>query len=216
VLCTLGFVAGVIAGALRTVRAPKHEGVETTDMLCAALVPIAAALALALLVRGGFQPRYLITAVPGTIACIASGLFALRPAWLARTLGSALFACALAMCLLQLSENRREDYRSVCREIAEQFRPGDRLLAIVCVPRLCRLATIDHYFRDRPDILTSVLDTDRYLSGAEHVPPGTVIHVIWREASLCFEPFDRLRRTHVFVEEVPARFRIHRLVTIAP
>jgi hypothetical protein len=186
------------------------------EALCAAVVPVVASLILAASVRGGFQPRYLLTAVPGTIACIACGLSSLRPPWLARASGGILLACALALSVLQLAENRREDYRSACREIEERWQPGDRLLVICCVPKPYVLATVDHYLRERPDILESALDADAYLAGREPLPAGTRIHVIWREATICWQPFDDLRRTHRFVEESPPRFRIHRILAVAP
>jgi len=208
-LCLLG----VCAWSLRVAR---RRDTGELECLLAALVPVAVPIALAALARGGFQPRYLVPAMPGMIAAIAAGLCALGPRWLARALAALLVALALGTTLLQLSENRREDYRAACAEIAARWRAGDRLLVLVCVPRAYPLATVEHYLRDRPEILAGVLETEPYLSGATRPPAGTRVHVLWREATLCWEPWDRLRRTHAFEEQSPARFRIHRVLTRVP
>jgi 4-amino-4-deoxy-L-arabinose transferase-like glycosyltransferase len=224
-LCALGLVLWCVH-VLVTRRSDRDggatldSGLETTcapgEVLCAALVPIAASLALTVIVDGGSQPRYWIPAAPGMIACIAAGLVSVRPSWLGRAACAALLGCALILCALQLSENRREDYRDACREIVDRWRSGDHLLVVCCVPKPYVLATVDHYLRDRPDILASVVDTDRYLSGAERLPSGSRLHVLWREATICWQPFDELRRTHTFVEEAEPRFRIHRLLAAVP
>ena len=223
-LCTLGvcaWIAVALFGRAATSRAAgageaREDPLAPREALCAALVPIAAALVLAACAQGGFQPRYLVTAVPGMIACAAGGLASLRPRLLARAAGGLLLCGALSMCVLQLAQNRREDYRSACREIAARWQPGDRLLVVCCVPRPYVMATVEHYLRDRPAVLGSALDLERYLAGGEPVPSGTRIHVIWREATICWQPFDDLRRTHRFLEQAPPRFRIHRKLAEAP
>jgi hypothetical protein len=120
------------------------------------------------------------------------------------------------MSALQLSQNRREDYRSATAEIRERWRAGDSLLLLVCVPPDHVVATVEHYLRDRPDILSRRLDAHDYLAGIDRPPAGTRIHVLWREATLCAEPMLQLARTHAFEERSPPRFRIHRLLTTVP
>jgi hypothetical protein len=200
-------------GVRREVRAAEAASVEA---LLAALVPVAAALALAALGPGGFQPRYLVPAVPGAIACIAGGLAGLQPLLLARAASGLLLAGALALTLLQLSGNRREDYRSACDEVRERWQAGDRLLVIACVPPPDRLACVAHYLRDRPDVLAAAIDWEDYLRRGRRPPAGTRLHVILREATICWEPWDELRRTHVFAEAAESRFRIRRFLTQVP
>lgn len=204
-LCTLGIAIAIVRGVSR-----RSE--VDPEMLAAALVPIGAALVLAATAEGGFQPRYLIVAVPGAIACIAAGLLLPRAPRPARAAMASLVTCAFAMSVLQLSDNRREDYRSACREIAERWQTGDRLLVVCCVPRSLRFSTVDHYLRDRPEIMASAIDQDDDLAGAS----GARLHVLWREATICRDPFDALRRARPFDEEEPARFRIHRALTRLP
>jgi rhodanese-related sulfurtransferase len=91
--------------------------IVTADAVLAALVPVVAACVLALLAGGGMQPRYVTAAIPGTIVCIAAGLLALRPLLLGRAACAMLLACAATTTVLQLSENRREDYRAASAEI---------------------------------------------------------------------------------------------------
>jgi 4-amino-4-deoxy-L-arabinose transferase-like glycosyltransferase len=212
-LLAAGCAGALLLALARAIRV-ADEGLREALIACA--VPVIAALILATVAGGAFHPRYLTPAIPGTIAAIAAGLFVLRPAALPRVAIGVVVACALATSVLQLSENRREDYRAVCAEIRERWQDGDRLLVLVCVPDVQRLATVSHYLRDRPDILGGVLDPDAYLSGRERPAPGTRVHVLWREATICFEPYAKLRDTHAFQEESPARFRIHRYLTTAP
>lgn len=207
--CLFGFVVGCARALAR--RSPTG-----LDALLAACVPIAAAWILTMFAGGGFQPRYLTPAIPGVIACIAIGLLALRPRMLARTVFVTTIACAALITTLHLSENRREDYRSACTEIRERWLPGDRLMLLVCVPPTHVGATVDHYLRDRPDILASEIESEPILAGIERPPPGTRIHVLWREATICWEPRARVQDALTILEEVPARFRIHRLLTVVP
>ncbi len=186
------------------------------DALLAFVVPIAAAWILATFAGGGFQPRYLTPAIPGCVAVVVGGLFVLRPAWLARAACAAAIVCCATMVVLQLRQNRREDYRSACAEIREQWRDGDRLLLLVCVPASHSGATVDHYLRDRPDILAAQIDMDAYLSGASRPPAGTRLHVVWREATVCWEPMHELESSHAILERSAGRFRIHRLLTTVP
>ncbi len=208
-LCSLGPVVWFLRTAVRF-----NQG--ALDALCVAFVPLLAALVLAWLVNGGFQPRYLTVAAPGMIACVAGGIATLPPAWLGRAAGSVLLAAALATTVLQLAGNRREDYRTACAEIVERWQSGDRLLVIACVPRPYVRATVEHYLRDRPDILGATIDAEAYLDGGDRPPSGTRLHVLWRSATICWEPFGRLRSTHVFEEESEARFRITRFLTRVP
>ncbi len=210
-LLAAGCAGGLVLAIIRAVREPD-DGLREALIACA--VPILAALTLATVAGGAFHPRYLTPAIPGTITAIAAGLALLAPTVLSRAMTVIVVACALATSVLQLSENRREDYRSACAEIRERWQQGDRLLVLVCVPDVQRLATVSHYMRDRPDILSSSLDPDLYLSGRERPAPGTRLHVLWREATICFEPYAKLRDTHTFLESAPARFRIHRFVVV--
>lgn len=215
----VGWLLGAVCAAglaLALVRAVRVADDGLREALLACAVPIAAALILASVAGGAFHPRYLTPAIPGTIAAIAAGIALLRPTVVARAVAAAVVACALATSVLQLSENRREDYRSACAEIRERWQDGDRLLVLVCAPEVQRLATVSHYLRDRPDILGSSLDPDLYLSGRDRPAPGTRLHVLWREATICFEPYGKLRETHAFAETSPARFRIHRFLTSVP
>jgi len=207
--CLAAFLFGCARGLAR--RAPPD-----LDAVLAALVPIAAAGILAGFAGGGFQPRYLTTAIPGVIAVIAAGLVATRPAALGRAACALTIACAATITVLQLSGNRREDYRAATAEIRERWRDGDRLLLLVCVPETHVPATVDHYLRDRPDILASRMDAEDYLAGIDRPPSGTRVHVLWREATICWEPMNRLETTHTILERSPERFRIHRLLTTVP
>lgn len=204
---------GMILGALRTLVRRSHTQI---DIALALGVPVLAAFGLAQLLGGGFQPRYLTPAIPGAIACITLGLFSIRPVNLGRCAAGTLIVCAGSMSVLQLSENRREDYRSATREICERWRDGDRLLLLVCVPDVYVSATVEHYLRDRPDILAARIDTEDYLAGRNRPPAGTRIHVIWREATLCSAPMARLAASHTFLESSLPRFRIHRRLTTVP
>ncbi|MCY2960173.1 MAG: glycosyltransferase family 39 protein [Planctomycetota bacterium] len=208
-LCLAAFIAGCLRALAR--RAPRE-----IDAALAALIPISAAGLLACCARGGFQPRYLTPAIPGAIACIAAGLVAWTPALPGRAACAVLLLCATTMTGLQLSENRREDYRTATAEIRERWRPGDRLLLLVCVPESQIPSTVDHYLRDRPDILASQLDPRAYMDGVDRPPSGTRIHVLWREATICLEPMHRLETSHAILERSAARFRIHRLLTAVP
>lgn len=213
-LCLAAFLAG-LARAL-----PRRDG-AAADAALAVLVPIVAAVCLALVAGGGFQPRYLTATIPGAIATIACGLLPASPAarWtlrLGRAACAAAIACAATITALQLAENRREDYRTATAEIRESWRAGDRLLLLVCVPEAQVTATVEHYLRDRPDILASRLDAGAYLAGVDRPPPGTRVHVLWREATICWEPMHRLETTHAILERSAARFRIHRLLTLVP
>lgn len=208
-LALAGFAIGCVRGIARRTEL-------ALDAVLAALVPVVAACLLALFAGGGMQPRYATAAIPGTIVCIAAGLLALPPAQIGRAACAALVACAATTTVLQLSENRREDYRAATAEIREQWREGDRLLLLVCVPQPYVSATVAHYLRDRPDILASRLDAQAYLDGVDRPPPGTRVHVLWREATLCWEPMDRLERTHAILERSPGRFRIHRMLVVVP
>lgn len=207
--CLAAFAHGAVRGMAR--REPPH-----VDAVLAALVPIAAAGLLAQFAGGGFQPRYLTPAIPAVVAVIAAGLVTLRPAALGRAACALTIACAAVVTVLQLSANRREDYRTATAEIRERWRDGDRLLLLVCVPETHVTSAVDHYLRDRPDILASRLDADDYLAGVDRPPPGTRVHVLWREATLCWEPMNRLESTHAIVERSPERFRIHRLLVAVP
>jgi len=206
-------LSGFVFGCARAI---ARRAEPELDALLAALVPLAGAYLLTAFAGGGLQPRYLTPGIPGTIACIAAGLLFARPAVLGRAACVLLMACASTLTVLQLSENRREDYRTATTEIGERWRDGDRLLLLVCVPDPYVAATVDHYLRDRPDIRASRLDAEKYLSGVDRPPSGTRVHVLWREATLCWEPMDRLARSHAILERSPARFRIHRLLTLVP
>lgn len=208
-LCLLGFVAGCA-------RAYAERSTPAVDAAIAALTPIAGAAVLVVCAGGGFQPRYLTTAIPGAIALVALGFAAPRPRVLGRFALAATIACAAATTLLQLSENRREDYRTAAAEILERWRDGDRLLLLVCVPATHVGAAVEHYLRDRPDVLAARLDADAYLSGADRPPSGTRVHVLWRESSLCWEPMHEIETTHAVIERSPGRFRIHRSITTVP
>lgn len=209
--------AGVLVGLARAFVA-REPGLR--DAALALVAPVLVGLLLAIAAGGGFQPRYLTPAIPGAIATIAGGLVSASERRRARIGGRALcavlVACAATTTALQLAQNRREDYRAAAAEIRERWRPGDRLLLLVCVPDVQVSATIDHYLRDRPDVLASRLDARRYLDGVDRPPPGTRVHVVWREATVCWEPFDRLERTHAILERAPPRFRIHRLLVAVP
>ncbi|MBL8860419.1 MAG: glycosyltransferase family 39 protein [Planctomycetes bacterium] len=213
-LALLGFVLGT-ARVLRARRGAQREA-GALDAALSAWAPIVAAWVLAQVAGGGFQPRYLVTAVPGLVACVALGLLALWPRWVGRAATALLAVSLCATSVLQLGENRREDYRAAAAEIATRWREGDRLLLLVCVPSIHQPAALEHYLRDRPEILAARLDTGRYLDGIDRPPAGTRLHVVWREASLCWEPMHRLEATHAIVERAPARFRIHRLIAIVP
>lgn len=204
---------GLILGSLRAV---SRRSWTDIDVVLAVGVPVLAAFAIAKLLGGGFQPRYLTPAIPGAIALITLGLASIRPVLLARTAAAALIVCAGVMSVLQLSENRREDYRSATQEIRERWRDGDRLLLLVCVPDVYVSATVDHYLRDRPDILAARLDAESYLAGVSRPPAGTRVHVIWREATVCSQPMVRLAASHTFLEDSGPRFRIHRRLTQVP
>ncbi len=202
---------GMTVGATRAL--VRRSDIE---VVLAALVPVLAAFALAQLLGGGFQPRYLTTAIPGAIACVTLGLLSIRPVILGRCAAATLFVGAASTSVLQLSENRREDYRSATAEIRERWRDGDRLLLLVCVPDVYVSATVEHYLRDRPDILAARLEAEAYLASTNRPPTGTRVHVIWREATLCSVPMARLAASHTFLESSGPRFRIHRRLTLVP
>jgi len=208
-LALVGMILGVLHALVRRSRAD-------VDIVIALGVPVLAAFALAKFLGGGFQPRYLTPAIPGAIACITLGLTWIRPSILGRCASTLLIVCAGSMSVLQLSENRREDYRSASEEIRARWRDGDRLLLLVCVPDVYVSATVEHYLRDRPDILAARLDTDSYLAGKNRPPSGTRVHVIWREATLCAEPMVLLSASHTLIEDSGPRFRIHRWLTTVP
>jgi len=212
-LLATGCAGALLLALVRAVRV-ADDGLREALIACS--VPVLAALILATVAGGAFHPRYLTPAIPGSIAAMSAGFALLQPAVLSRVVTAIVVACALATSMLQLSENRREDYRAACAEIRERWQDGDRLLVLVCVPDVQRFATIKHYLRDRPDILGSAMDPELYLSGRERPPPGTRVHVLWREATICFEPYAKLRDTHTVLENEPARFRIHRLLTAVP
>jgi 4-amino-4-deoxy-L-arabinose transferase-like glycosyltransferase len=216
-------LVGFSIGALRALRPARSTARDdrarrdgARDAALAALVPIAAAWLLVHLARGGFQPRYLTPAIPGVIACIAAGLLALPPRALGRAAAAALIVALGTTSVLQLAANRREDYRAAAAEIAARWRAGDRLLLLVCVPEIHQPAALEHYLRDRPEILAARLDAARYLDGLDRPPAGTRLHVVWREATICWEPLHRFETSHAIEERSPARFRIHRLLAAVP
>jgi mannosyltransferase len=213
-LALLGAVVGVVRAFVLPTAAERGMGPRYAAL--ALLVPVAGAWILAHVAGGGFQPRYLTPSIPCVAACVTAGLLALPPRSVGRVAVLVLTLALAATTVLQLAGNRREDYRSAAREIAECWQEGDRLLLLVCVPAAHQGAALEHHLRDRPDILASRLDAEAYLEGSHRPPSGTRLHVVWREATLCWEPMQRFETTHSIVERSPARFRIQRPLSAVP
>jgi len=128
--------------------------------LVATALPIVFTVATAWTVGGDFQTRYLIAATPGAALAVASGLIAQR-AW-TLPLGGALLALGLGAHSRELrTRNLREDCARACDELAREWRPGDRVVSITGTEERFKLAPLEHYLRERPEILASVSSWER-------------------------------------------------------
>jgi len=180
--------------------------------LVATALPVAFTLATAWTVGGGFQTRYLIAATPGAALAVASGLITQR-VW-TLPLGGALLALGLGAHSLELrTRNLREDYASACAELAREWRPGDRVVSITGTEELFELAPLEHYLRERPEILASVSSWERIETRlAEVLPSGARLHVVYRESGYAWAERDRLATRLEWIESSGTRERIERSV----
>jgi hypothetical protein len=212
----IGYAIGAalsIGFALAILRAAGRLSLEQLSILIAFAAPIATALLLALVAPPSFGPRYLVTAAPAAVLSIASGLDWIRPLAPRALLVGIAFAGALGLACLHKTMNLREDYRSACAELAEQWKSGDAVLAISGTPEVFSQAPLRHYLRARPDVLDSIRDSTQAVTAIrESFAPAQRVHVIYREAEYAFSAFEALEKSMNVIVRDPKRCRIQHVV----
>ncbi len=200
----LGFGAHVL-------HSMRRRAVGDLSALAAWASPILGALSLWWVLPPDINPRTLIAATAGGVACIGSGLCllpgrVLRPAVVvAATIG------CLALSYAHRLGNRREDYRSACAEVERAFAPGDKIVAVSGTTEVFSQHPLRHYLRHRPDLLAAIADQRTLLAEAEQWPTGTRIHVVYRVAEFALPELRELTARLPSVEAGPVRFRVQYL-----
>lgn len=216
----IGYVIGaplVVGFALAIVRAFARLRLEHLWILLAFAGPIATALVVALFAPPSFGPRYLVTAAPAAVLMIAIGLDSIEIAPLRALLVGLAFLGAMGLDLLHKSENLREDYRTACAELAQQWKPGDSVVAISGTPEVFSQAPLRHYLRDRQDILDSMHDfTQAVTAISESFAPHQRVHVVYREAPYAESGLVALKQVMQPVHEDTKRFRIQHILLEMP
>jgi hypothetical protein len=216
----IGYVIGaplLIGFALAILRSLGKLRLEHLWILLAFAGPIATAFLVGLFVPPSFGPRYLVTAAPAAVLMIAIGLDSIEIAPLRALFVGVAFLGALGLGLWHKTMNLREDYRGACAELAEQWQPGDAVLAVSGTPEVFSQAPLRHYLRDRADILDSIHDFTQVVTAIpESFAPHQRVHVIYREAPYAETGLDALKQALHPVREDPKRFRIQHVVLEMP
>ena len=181
---------------------------ECREALVLFVLPVAATLALALTVGGGFQPRYLLLATPGLSWAISLGLRTHR-AWIGGALGAVLCMGLLLHTVLLRQRNLREDYSSACAEVESAWRPGDRVVSVTGTSATFADAPLRHYLRTRPEILASLTTWRRV---TEELSAGSkmdfTLHVVYRDSDYARPELEAIASTLDRITVGEARFRI--------
>jgi mannosyltransferase len=180
----LGWGAGILIllAAALCVREATRGTPSALAILGAWVVPIALAYGASALVGPAFAPRYLMAIEPYAVLAVGLGLGALRPRWLgAGALGSIVLGCA-TIALLHKLENRKEDFRRACALAAQTWKPGDVVVCVTGTEPGFSDAPLVYYLRERPEMLASVVGERELLERRTRLPPGSIVHVVFRDA----------------------------------
>jgi len=212
-LTALYAVAGVLLALwwIFIVAALRRREPASLRVLAVFAGPLLGVLAAVVLLDSGFQPKYVFVASPATAVMIALGAAAIPRPRVRTLLGAFVVAGALLLSLWHKRGNLREDYRSACAEVEAIWRPGDAVVAISGTAEPFSSAPLRHYFRDREDVLGSVVSESDIAEVVSRIQiEKRRLHVIYREADYAVGPLNSVRDSLTKVEEGPNRFRIVR------
>jgi hypothetical protein len=182
----------ILGGAALCAREAFRGASSALAILCAWTAPIALAYLTSPLFGPAFAPRYLIAVEPYAVLAVGLGLGALRPSWLgAGAFGSLALGCTTVAVLHKL-ENRKEDFRGACALLAEAWHPGDVVVSVTGTEPGFSDAPLAYYLRARPDMLASVVGERELVRRRESLAPGSIVHVVFREAWYAYSSLDGL------------------------
>ncbi|MFN0207472.1 MAG: glycosyltransferase family 39 protein [Planctomycetota bacterium] len=184
---------------------------EYIYILAAMTAPFAGAVALLFLMPPNFLPRYLTPAAPMVACASVAGICCIPWTLARRTLLILLIAGCGAMSFMQKITNRREDYRTVCAEVASAWKPGDRILVISGTPDPFAESTVRHYLRFRPEIAASIEHASVIIPKLHlSYQLGTRIHVVHREKGYSHDSYKAFFTIGKAIEETELRFGVRR------
>ena len=192
---------------------------DPADLRIAAVFfgPLIGALAAVVLLKSGFQPKYVFVASPATVLMIALGATAIPWARVRGAVVALIVAGALLLSLWHKSGNLREDYRSACAEVEAAWRPGDSIVSITGTVEPFSSACLHHYFRTRPDLLACIESEQDIAALVQRTRLGNAhLHVVYREADYAAASLAQVQNALTQVDRGPNRFRIVRSSWQAP
>ncbi len=172
------------------------------------VVPIAAALALVAFSEPNFLPRYLMICAPPVLVCVADGLALFergRARWI---LASVLLVGGVSLDCCHRRENLKEDFRSACREVAANWKPGDSVVSITGTFEGFSESPLDYYLRDRLEILRSMISEQRARTLRTDLVGSRRVHVVYRDAPYSEPAMRALLAGSRVLERSPLQFRV--------
>ena len=209
--------AGVVSLALIAIAASivrkRDLRASLGGVLALAVLPVLGAFVVAVLIAPSFMPRYLIAALPATIALIAAGLEFVSLG--SRALHTALVAVVVvplvAIGVVHKTENRREDYRGAVTEAlaaAAASTQAKPTLLVVITGTAPGFSTgpVEFYARQR----ARVLDAKDFVAELEqrNAPPPHELFVIHRTATYSDIDYKAVTSLYDQVDIGPTRHRL--------
>ena len=180
--------------------------------LCIALtfaMPIVVALSLALVGPANFTPRYLMVSAAATPMIVAIGLCEIPWRGVRALLLALVLSGSLALALVHKHANLRQDYRSACKDVQDNWQPGDVVVPIHAADWGYAKALLAHYLRARPEIVASLRPQEEVLELVQSRPrKAQRVHLVHLHAgytSAMLQAFQSSRRQ---VRQSEDRFRV--------
>ena len=216
----LGFALGAILLSgivLHLVLLARTRKPQLLWVLLGLVVPVVTAFALMIVAPPNFAPKYLMTSSPGSVLVIAAGLGSIPWPRSRRIVGIAAVAGCLSVTLLHRMGNAREDFRSACAELVQEWEVGDRVFTVSGTYEGYSQSTVRHYLRGQPEIVAAILDLSEYEDRLpDALPAGARVHVIYRDAYYAWPHMAKVKRGLRLVREGPRRFRVQYLLFEVP
>lgn len=187
----------------------RRTGDGSAFLVCAC--PPLCALSAAIIGPLNFIARYFAGSMPGMVLCVASGVASVRSLALRVALAVMIIGGAGAAAIALERTNAREDWRTACEHVANEWKPGDRVIALTFLADEYSQAPLRHYWRDAPEILASLTTYSATKSEVSPQPARGRLHLIYCETTYAGDAYrDLTARFHV-VDREQLRGAIYRL-----
>ena len=143
---------------------------------------------------------------------VALGIAAVGFTPIRRCLWFVIIAFLLVVTILHKLDNRREDYRSACRDLVSHWKADEAVVTVSGTQEKFSQSPVRYYLRKRPLVLRSIRSVPALQKDLAKSAQGPeTLHVVYRDAAYAKPILDKLLRHYTVTVRGSRRFRVEYL-----